>query len=70
MNVFLAILGGIVLLAIVLFLCIVAAAIQAEMCKECPFKKECDAHQHDDNFAPEYYKHRTMFPHNPMDHSL
>lgn len=70
MNVILAILGGIVILVLMLFFCLVGAAMQAEVCKDCPFKKECDAHQNDDDFMPECYKRQTTIPRNPMDNSL
>lgn len=70
MNIFLAILGGVMLLAIILFLCVIIATIQAEMqadmCDKCPFKHKCDAHMHGDSFTSECGKHGNMFPHNPM----
>lgn len=70
MKVFIAILGGIIVLPIVLFLCAVAATIRAEMYKECPLRKECNIHRRDGSFAHKCCKHRTTFPHNSIDNSL
>lgn len=67
MKIFIAILGFIAVLALVLFLGFIAAVVQAKMCEECPFKKECDAHQNDDDFIPECYKRRNTLSHNSID---
>ena len=70
MNTLYAILGGIVILAIAVFFCIVAAIMQSEICEDCPYKKECDAHKSDYRFRPECFKRRSMLPHHPMENLL
>lgn len=70
MKIFIAILGFIVILVFIFIVSLIIATIQAQLCKDCPFKNECDAHQGDRNFTPEYYKRKSRFPHNPMDNSL
>lgn len=70
MNVLYAILGGIAILAIVAFFCFIAYIMQTEICADCPYKKECEAHQSDYRYTPECFKHRSTLPHHPMENSL
>lgn len=52
MEAILTIIAVLIILAIILGVYAIALFCQEMLCKDCPFKHECDKHQEDPKFVP------------------
>lgn len=56
MEIVFNILGILLIVGFLYLFFLVITALYRELCKECPHRKECEAHEHDKDFVPYCHK--------------